>query len=401
MAGVSETHPRPQLQRPNWESLDGRWDFSLDPDGDWSLPGEVTWDHSIIVPFAPETLLSGVAAEGFFRSCWYRRTVEISPVQGGERIFLMFGAVDHSARVWVDGAYAGCHEGGFTPFSIDITDFLLPGMEHEVILCAEDDPQDLAKPRGKQDWQLEPHSIWYPRTTGIWQTVWLERRPASWIDSLRWIPGLAAWDIACEVVIEGENRDDLRLEVILTALVDDSERHLAHDVYSVVSSEVHRRIALSDPGIDDFRNELLWSPSSPTLIDATLRLLGPHGEVIDEVFSYTALRAVGVEGDRFVLNNRALYLRLVLDQGYWPNSGMTAPDGNALRRDVELAKAMGFNGVRKHQKIEDQSQLEGAVIQHEPVAFDPDRSQRRVAEDLIDDLAIRSEEAQRGVDQVR
>ncbi|MCD6059570.1 MAG: hypothetical protein K0Q89_3100 [Thermomicrobiales bacterium] len=121
MAGVSETHPRPQLQRPNWESLDGRWDFALDPDGDWSLPGEVIWDRSIIVPFAPETPLSGVAVDGFFRSCWYRRTVEIAPAQGRERIFLMFGAVDHSARVWIDGAYAGCHEGGYTPFSIDIT----------------------------------------------------------------------------------------------------------------------------------------------------------------------------------------------------------------------------------------------------------------------------------------
>ncbi|MCC2628755.1 MAG: Beta-galactosidase [Thermomicrobiales bacterium] len=219
MAGVSETHPRPQLQRPNWESLDGRWDFALDPDGDWSLPGEVIWDRSIIVPFAPETPLSGVAVDGFFRSCWYRRTVEIAPAQGRERIFLMFGAVDHSARVWIDGAYAGCHEGGYTPFSIDITDFLLPGTEHEVILCAEDDPHDLAKPRGKQDWQLEPHSIWYPRTTGIWQTVWLERRPESWIDSLLWVPGLAAWDISCEVVIEGEYREDLRLEVILTALL--------------------------------------------------------------------------------------------------------------------------------------------------------------------------------------
>lgn len=356
MTAVSESHPRPQLQRSTWESLNGRWDFALDEDGSWSLPGEVSWDRSIVVPFAPETPLSGIGAEGFFRSCWYRRTVEIAPVRGGERIFLTFGAVDHSARVWVDETFAGCHEGGYTPFSIDITDFLRPGDEHEIILCAEDDPHDLAKPRGKQDWQLEPHAIWYPRTTGIWQTVWLERRPASWIDSLRWTPGLASWDIACEVVIEGESRNDLRLEVILTVPDDESEqppRLLAHDVYSVVSGEVHRRIALSDPGIDDYRNELLWSPTRPTLIDAMLRLLGPDGEVIDEVLSYTALRAVGVEGDRFILNGRALELRLVLDQGYWPDGGMTAPDDDALRRDVELAKAMGFNGVRKHQKIED------------------------------------------------
>src|SRR5215208_2684970 len=345
-------YPRPLLQRDSWLSLNGLWDFALDPDARLRSPREVQWDTTILVPFSPETEASGIANTGFYRRCWYRRTFEAPPLKPGERLLLHFGAVDWAATVWVNGSLAVCHEGGYTPFSADVTDLLGAGPQ-TVVVRADDDPVDLAKPRGKQDWQLEPHSIWYPRTTGIWQTVWLEKRPASWIDSLRWIPGLAAWDIACEVVIEGEYREDLRLEVILTALVEDSERHLAHDVYSVVSSEVHRRIALSDPGIDDFRNELLWSPSSPTLIDATLRLLGPDGEVIDEVFSYTALRAVGVEGDRFVLNNRAFQLRLVLDQGYWPDSGMTAPDGNALRRDVELAKAMGFNGVRKHQKIED------------------------------------------------
>ena len=330
-----------------------RWTLGFRPRSRRRLvaPGEVTWDRSIIVPFAPETLLSGVAAEGFFRSCWYRRTVEIPPAQGGERIFLMFGAVDHSARVWVDGSYAGCHEGGYTPFSIDITDFLLPGTEHEVILCAE---------MTRTTWPSRAAS-----RTGSSNRIpsGIPERPASgrrsgWSDdqspgSTR-CGGYPAWRPGTSPVrSSSKSRDDLRLEVILTALVDDLERHLAHDVYSVVSGEVHRRIALSDPGIDDFRNELLWSPASPTLIDATLRLLGPDGEVIDEVFSYTALRAVGVEGDRFVLNNRALNLRLVLDQGYWPDSGMTAPDGNALRRDVELAKAMGFNGVRKHQKIED------------------------------------------------
>src|SRR5215217_2610516 len=291
MAGVSETHPRPQLQRAHWESLDGRWDFALDPEGDWSLPGEVTWDRSIVVPFAPETLLSGVAAEGFFRSCWYRRTVEIFPAQGGERIFLMFGAVDHSARVWVDGSYAGCHEGGYTPFSIDITDFLLPGMEHEVILCAEDDPQDLAKPRGKQDWQLEPHSIWYPRTTGIWQTVWIERVPATWIRTLRWTPNLERWEIGLEASVAGQSRERLRLCVRLRV----GDTLIADDTYAVVAGNVHRRIALSDPGIDDSRNEFLWSPHSPTLIQAELELWGDRGELLDSVSSYTALRNVTVQ----------------------------------------------------------------------------------------------------------
>lgn len=353
MVELSENHPRPLLQRAGWQSCDGVWEFALDPEAAWALPSQVMWDRSIVVPFAPETHLSGVGAADFFRACWYRRRVRADPVRGGERIFLMFGAVDYAAEVWIDGVNVGRHEGGFTPFSFDVTDHLRADAEFEIVVRAEDDPLDLAKPRGKQDWQRFPHVIWYPRTSGIWQTVWLERRPASWIQSLRWTPGLASWDIACAAAIGGVRRDDLRLEVILTAPGDADDRLLAHDVYSVISGEVHRRIALSDPGIDDFRNELLWTPESPTLILATLRLLEPDGTVIDEVASYTALRVVGVEGDRFVLNGRPLDLRLVLDQGYWPESGMTAPDVDALRRDVELAKAMGFNGVRKHQKIED------------------------------------------------
>ncbi len=215
--------------------------------------------------------------------------------------------------MWVDDHFAGAHEGSFTPFSIDITDLLAQQAGHTIIVRAEDDPHELAQPRGKQDWQLQPHAIWYPRTTGIWQTVWLERRPPSWIDSLRWSPGLASWDIACEAVIAGKRRDGLRLEVILSVPGPESARILAHDVYSVVSNEVHRRIALSE-----------------------LRPLDQGGSLIDEVASYTALRAVGVEQDRFILNGRPLPLRIILDQGYWPESGMTAPDNAALRRDVEL-----------------------------------------------------------------
>jgi len=350
---LSAEHPRPQLQRASWDSLDGRWDFALDRQARLTKPEEISWERTILVPFAPETALSGIAEEEFFCACWYRRFVDIAPARDGERIFLMFGAVDYSARVWIDGQYAGCHEGGFTPFAIDVTDLLGCGPEHEVVIRAEDDPLDLAKPRGKQDWQRRPHSIWYPRTSGIWQTVWIERRPACWIDSLRWTPSLTSWGIACEVTIAGEQRDDLRLEVVLSVPESGSERVLASDSYSVISGEVHRRIAFSDPGIDDYRNELLWSPASPTLIHARLRLVDLKGRLIDDVASYTALRAVSLERDRFMLNGRPLELRLVLDQGYWPESGMTAPDGDALRRDVELAKVMGFNGVRKHQKIED------------------------------------------------
>jgi beta-galactosidase/beta-glucuronidase len=347
--GMGHGYPRPMLERQSWTSLNGPWEFALDPKARWRIPREVAWDATILVPFSPETPASGIGDTGFYRRCWYRRTFERPALADGERLLLHFGAVDWAASVWVNDCLAATHEGGYTPFTVDVTDLLREGETQTIVVRADDDPADLAKPRGKQDWQLEPHSIWYPRTTGIWQTVWLERVPPIWIDNLRWTPSLERWELGFEAWTGGEPRERLRLGVKLWA----RDQLLAHDSYTVVAGEVHRKIALSDPGIDDFRNELLWSPATPTLIRAQLQLWAERGELLDEVKSYTALRSIAVQGNRLVLNGRPYTLRMVLDQGYWPTSGLTAPDDDALRRDVELAKAMGFNGVRKHQKIED------------------------------------------------
>ncbi len=340
-------HPRPQLERPHWRSLDGDWDFVIDPESVWTSPEHVEWDDTVIrVPFAPETSASGIHDCGFYRACWYRLKIEIPIFEG--RLLIHFEAVDYQASVWVNGRLAVKHEGGYTPFDADITDLLRAEGEQEIIVRAEDDPHDLAKPRGKQDWQLNPHSIWYPRTTGIWQSVWLEWAPPCRIGWLRWTSCLERWEISLEAGLVGASCDDARLHVHLSV----GEVVLADDEYLVVRGEVHRRIGLSDPGIDDSRNELLWNPASPTLIQAKLHLLDRNGAVIDAVRSYTAIRSIGIQGDRFVLNGRPQPLRLVLDQGYWPETGLTAPNDQALRADVELALSMGFNGVRKHQKIE-------------------------------------------------
>jgi hypothetical protein len=341
-------YPRPQLQRATWYSLNGRWHFALDADARWRTPGDVSWSDQIEVPFAPEAPASRIGYTGFFRACWYRRDVELPPTDEGERWLLHFGAVDYSATVWVNGIYIGEHEGGNTPFSLDVTDYAQDD-RLEVVVRAEDDPHDLAKPRGKQDWHLQPHSIWYPRTTGIWQTVWMERVPRTRIGRLAFTPNLARWEIGVEAWLDGERRLPLRLGVKL--------RHgatvLAADTYQLVNGEVHRGIALSDPGIDDSRNELLWSPDAPTLLDVQVELWGERGELLEAVQSYVGLRSATVQGDKFLLNGRPYLLRMVLDQGYWPGGGLTAIDDDALRRDVRLARDMGFNGVRKHQKIED------------------------------------------------
>ncbi|MBV9787717.1 MAG: glycoside hydrolase family 2 [Chloroflexi bacterium] len=348
---MTHTHayPRPQLRRANWTSLNGPWNFALDPEAAWKQPEHVEWNATITVPFSPETPASGIADTGFYRACWYRRSFDLPQLQPSERLILHFGAVDYQATVWVNDTLVTRHQGGYTPFKVDITEHLTGTGPQTVVVRAEDDPQDLAKPRGKQDWKLDPHAIWYPRTTGIWQTVWLEQVPHVSIGTLRWTSNLARWEIGLEAHIDGEPSDKLRLKVTLEA----NGELLADDTYRVVAGEVYRRIALSDPGIDDYRNEFLWSPTQPTLIQAKIQLWGGRGELLDEVESYTALRQIGITGERFMLNGRPQTLRLVLDQGYWPESGLTAPDDEALRRDVELAKAMGFNGVRKHQKIED------------------------------------------------
>jgi len=342
-------YPRPQFRRRHWHCLNGPWQFAIDAEATHADPERVAWAAQIEVPFAPETLRSGVADTGLYRACWYRRTFESAQLQENERLVLHFGAVDYHATVWVDGTLAARHEGGYTPFEVDITDALDPeSAAHELVVLADDDPADLAKPRGKQDWQLEPHSIWYPRTTGIWQSVWLETVNAVRIQSVHWTPNLERWEIAVDAGVQCAREEKLFLNVLLKV----ADLTLASDRYLVVAGEVHRRIALSDPGVDDFRNELLWSPERPTLIEAELELLDANGTVLDRVLSYTALRSFAVSGDRFLLNGRPYPLKLVLDQGYWEHSGLTPPDDAALRKDILLTKGMGFNGVRKHQKIE-------------------------------------------------
>jgi beta-galactosidase/beta-glucuronidase len=340
-------YPRPQLVRDNWQSLNGAWDFAFDDAMAWSAPVDpIEWNRTITVPFAPESQASGIGDQGFHRACWYRRTFTVAPGEG--HVILHLGAVDYVARVWVNGHLVAEHEGGHTPFSANITNALLDGGPQTIVVHALDDPLDLAKPRGKQDWLAEPHSIWYPRTTGIWQTVWIERVAPTYIQKLKWTPIFEFYEIGCEIFAGGEIIDDLFVEVKIWH----GDSLLADDHYKLIGHEANRKIALSDPGIDDSRNELLWSPERPTLLTAELTL-HHAGKVLDTVRSYTALRSVAITRDRLMLNGRPYPLRLVLDQGYWPETLMTAPSDAALRRDVELAKAMGFNGVRKHQKIED------------------------------------------------
>lgn len=333
-------HPRPSMRRP-WVSFDGSWRFALAPaDAD---PNTLDFDGEITVPFAPETSASGVGPLRRVGCCWYRRHVDASEIPGTGRPVLHFAGVDRTAHVWVDGHLVGEHVGGYSAFAV-------PLPEHddvEITVRALDPPDDLSAPRGKQDWDDEPHGIWYPRTTGIWKPVWAERVPDASIDQLQWIADVSTMGLTFRVELDGTRPGDqirLRLHADGRTLVD--HLHMAVD-----GRHVDGVVRVGDGGFDD-RHGLLWWPSRPTMIEADVELRR-DGDVLDGVLSATAMRSVGVRNGRFHLNGRPWQLRMVLDQGYWPESGATPPSTDALRHDIEITKALGFNAVRKHQKTED------------------------------------------------
>jgi len=345
-------HPRPQLTRPRWIDLGGVWGFAYDDAGrgldeGWQERTDV-FTRTIQVPFPPESPISGLGDTAYHPIVWYRRTFRVADEDVGRRLLLHCGAVDYRAHVWVNGQLVATHEGGQTPFSADITTALRPGAEQVVVIRAEDAPLDLAQPRGKQDWHEEPHAIWYQRTTGIWQPVWLEPVGLVHITHIRWTPDVERGFLNLFVGLE--RHDDTALLRLRVQLSMHGET-MADDTYMVMGTELERHIAFDRVGMMD-EGRLLWSPEHPNLIDVVLTLLAGD-EVIDEVQSYSGLRSIGTDGENFLLNGHPYYLRFALEQGYWPQSHLAAPSDEALRREVELAKELGFNGVRIHQKVED------------------------------------------------
>ncbi len=345
-------HPRPQLTRPRWIDLGGAWGFAYDDAGrglneGWQQRADI-FSLTIQVPFPPESPLSGLDDAAYHPIVWYRRTFRVADEDAGQRLLLHCGAVDYRAQVWVNGQLVATHEGGQTPFSADITTALRPGEEQVIVMRVEDAPLDLAQPRGKQDWHEEPHAIWYQRTTGVWQPLWLEPVGLTHIMHIRWTPDVERGFLTLFVRLRrhGETAP-LRLRVQFSM----HGEILADDTYMVIGTEVERQIAFERAGMMD-EDDLLWSPERPNLIDVALTLLAGD-EVIDQVQSYCGLRSIDTDGKNFLLNGHPYYLRFALEQGYWPQSHLAAPGDEALRREVELVKELGFNGVRIHQKVED------------------------------------------------
>ncbi|MFT4414382.1 glycoside hydrolase family 2 protein [Fredinandcohnia humi] len=346
-------YPRPQLVRKEWQSLNGEWDFAFD---DQNIGVKEKWfqnsnafDKKINVPFAYQSKLSGINDPSFHDYVWYRREFSVPKEWLDQRIILHFGAVDYRAWIYVNGQLAGFHEGGHISFSLDVTDHLTGGTE-TLVVRVEDPSTDETIPRGKQFWIEKSDAIWYTRTTGIWQPVWMEPVSATSLAKVRFTPDIDQGNIIVELDVQG---DYLEKQVDLE--ISFKGEKVVKDTIKLLEPHTKRAIDLYNRKI--FRTAFHhtgwnWTPETPNLFDIKITLRD-DATVLDEVDSYFGMRKVHVENGMVYLNNRPYYQKLVLDQGYWPEGLLTAPSDEDLKKDIELALEIGFNGCRKHQKVED------------------------------------------------
>lgn len=330
-------YPRPQLERKDWKSLNGEWEFEVD----YSVSGKARklyeaahLDKHILVPYCPESELSGIGCKDFMNCVWYRREIEIPEewkkdmAEKGDRILLQFGAVDYFATIYVNGKEAGSHKGGYASFSVDITDYINPQGTDVVTVCAMDEVRSGRQPGGKQSAEYASDGCFYTRCTGIWQTVWMEKIPVCHIEGLRIYPDVENTRVRVSVKVAGSGK------LFVQA--------------SFKGEDMGQMCAMAHNGtVDvllDLREKHLWEPGIGRLYDLELRF----GE--DVVSSYFGLRSVSLENMGFLINGKRVFQRLVLDQGYYPDGIYTAPSEEALVRDIKMSIAAGFNGARLHQK---------------------------------------------------
>lgn len=336
--------PRPDFRRENWLCLNGQWSFAFDDDGDGFAKGYASNKNlplEITVPFCYQSKLSGIGDSSYHETVWYGR--EFSLAEPSACTLLKFGAVDYEAQVWVNGLYVGCHRGGHVQFAFDITHFVHSGV-NTVALRVRDD-RSLSKPRGKQIWLDKNERCWYTPTTGIWQSVWLEMTGSVHIEKLLLTPDIDRRCVQAEVFLSTLRQDtDLEFTVSYEGKPVKQLRISAKDTY------IRELITLvEEDAVDEVH---YWFPESPRLYEISLRL-SACGQEQDRVDSYLGMRKIQCRGDMIYLNNKELYQRLVLDQGYWQDSLLTPPSDEAIRYDISMTKAFGFNGARKHQKFED------------------------------------------------
>lgn len=332
-------YPRPQFVRNDWVNLNGEWSYEFDfgkSGTHRNLQNSNCLKDRIQVPFCPESKLSGVEYTDFINCMWYQRMIDIPENWTGKNIYLHFGAVDYYAEIYLDGNFVQRHYGGSSSFSVDITRQVKAGMRHNLVVRVTDDLRSGKQTGGKQSPTFYSNGCLYTRVTGIWQTVWMEA-----VDRKGLKLAVLRPDIDQEQLFvspEFFQESDNEIEVILK----EGEKTIASRKASCVNGTML---------VLPVRKMKLWSPENPFLYDIVYRIKDKQGNLLDEVTSYVGMRKIHTADGKFYLNNQPYFLRLVLDQGYYPDGIWTAPSDEALRKDIQLGKDAGFNGARLHQKV--------------------------------------------------
>lgn len=342
------SHPRPDFARSAWYGLDGIWGFAFDDEDQglsngWYEEGK-SFPMTINVPFVYQSKASGIGIKDYHPILWYQRIFEVPAEVMKDRVLLRFGAVDESCTVYINGHFCGNHKGGYTPFALDATPYLKKGENNLVVRVV--DTRDCSQTRGKQYWEDGLMGCWYTPCSGIWQTVYLEGLGGVAIKSLQVRPDIDNYSATVIVNLENAPGNDYKLDYLIT--------FEGREVRQLTSTLKAQRYELTLDMRDGNKvgSLRLWSPNTPHLYDLHVTLR-QESRILDQVSTYFGMRKVEVKSGEVLLNNMPIYQRLVLDQGYWPDSMLTPPNNEALKKDVEFIKSFGFNGVRKHQKIED------------------------------------------------
>lgn len=337
--------PRPDRERKDWLCLNGEWGFAFDEKNTGEKDGYMNrtrFSKKITVPYCYQSELSGVNDLRHSDYIWYHKAFKIPASFGDKRVLLRFGAVDYIAKVWINGVYLGSHEGGYTPFEFDITSF--KGDTCNLTVRCED-RLETEQPRGKQSHRPEPFACWYSPVSGIWQSVWLEAVGQNYIEDFRITPDFDNGTVGLEVrTNEAPAGGVIKADITLKGVFVASAEFVHAQRSSSIVISLNRGIGIVEPFTP-------WSPGNPALYD--IKLTYTTKASVDTVYSYFGMRKITIKGDRIFLNNREIYQRLILDQGYWKESLLTPPTDEAIRRDIELTKKLGYNGARKHQKFED------------------------------------------------
>lgn len=332
-------YPRPQFERESWKNLNGIWDFQIDAANIGIEKKYYLGKHFndvILVPFCPESELSGVSYKDFMNNVWYHRIIEIPSSWEGKNILLNFGAVYYNCEVFIDGKFVNRHFGGNSSFSVDITKFVVSGGKHDLVVRATSDVRSGLQLAGKQSLRSDSYGCVYTRTTGIWQTVWMEAVSEYGLRGMQ-----ITTDIDQKILVLKPSFYALNSQSIRVTLSYDGKK------IGLITVKASDNALIVLP----IKNMKLWSPENPNLYDLVYEVLDCEGNVIDRVSSYAGMRKIHIEGNKIYLNNSPYYQRLVLDQGFYPDGIWTAPTDEALKNDILLSKAAGFNGARLHQKV--------------------------------------------------